>query len=48
MTKSSIKHIYTLKPGENWAIYKTWLVITHPDRLPFIIHADGTIEEIKP
>jgi hypothetical protein len=46
--RSGTKHIYTLKPGEDWFIYQNKIVITHPTHPPKVVNPDGTTTEIEP
>ena len=40
--RSGMEHIYTLEPGEDWRMMANGvLVITHPDREPFLIERVG-------
>lgn len=39
--------VYTLQPGETWAMLDDNLIISHPDRAPLIIYPDGTAKEIE-
>lgn len=41
-------HIYTLPKGADWRLVEgIGLVVAHPDRAPYIVNRNGTIEAIN-
>lgn len=38
---NGMKLIYTLQPGEQYAIYRGSIIVVHPDRPPKIVTQDG-------
>jgi hypothetical protein len=42
-----VRHVYTLQPGEDWALFKGLLIVIHPERPPKIIREDGTEEGVE-
>ena len=49
ITETGARHVYTLRPGERAILVEGFgILITHPDRPPFVVHADGRIEPLNP
>ncbi len=45
--RSGVRFLYELLPGENFFAWGDYVVVTHPEHPPKIVHEDGTIEELK-
>jgi hypothetical protein len=45
-TRSEMKLLYTLQPGEDYRYYAGRIIVVHPDRPPKIINSDGTTHDI--
>jgi len=47
--RSGTKYIYTLQPGDDWRIYKNFVVIANPNHPPFMIDLfTGERKELTP
>ncbi len=42
-----VRLVYEFQEGEDYYVWGGFITITHPERAPKILHADGTIEELK-